>query len=223
MGSTAGQDRSRENFSGSSNVVQGVTEGNRQGLGAIGDQDSNEFVGNIRRVRKTSRVRFFLHSRSTLSRYEPTIHASLDRIRVLRDDGSNARQWLSSDPKVKCSSADLALFTPLLRQKLTSSWAAGSKHRSKRCGIDGTLHRVAVTTMPTYDTPGNPKVIGITVRVGRSVENIIQRMLPDLLHDVKPTERTRGIPHISSSTLLVGRPGVRHLPLRRRRTICSFS
>ena len=101
-------------------------------------------------------------------------------LRMLDDDGlSNKRQWVFPDrPNVVCTQADLDLFQPLFASKTST---LGSKMPRKRFGINGTLHRISITTKPREDRPGHPKVIAVTIRIGRSVRGVVLRMLPDIL------------------------------------------
>ena len=147
------------------------------------------------------------------------IYVALGRrpeIRILDASGrANERKWLVDNEAVVCTMQDLALFGPWISKKIAASWVANTKHKAKRFGVDGTLHRVSITTMPSRDTATRPKIIAITVRVGRTVENVIGRMLPDLLRPIAPSRDVSSSPYPgleqlakSDSLLLVGRPGV---------------
>lgn len=69
---------------------------------------------------------------------------------------------------------------------------------SKRRGISGTLHRVAVITKPS----SNPmQVLGVTVRVGRAMQGLLQTMAGGLQF-LRPLAQHR------RSLLLIGKPGV---------------
>jgi len=64
---------------------------------------------------------------------------------------------------------------------------------SRRIGIDGTLHRLSVILSHQTGTDGMPPVIGVTARVGKTVEGMVDALVPDLFSS-------------NESLLLIGRP-----------------
>lgn len=68
---------------------------------------------------------------------------------------------------------------------------------SKRKGVSQTLHRVSLITHPMRLPE---KVIGVTVRVGRAMQGLIETMAyPKFLFDLAKQQQ---------SLLLIGKPGV---------------
>jgi len=64
---------------------------------------------------------------------------------------------------------------------------------TRRIGIDGTLHRLSIILSHRTNADGMPSVIGVTARVGRTVEGMLDALAPDLIHS-------------DESLLLIGRP-----------------
>jgi len=89
-----------------------------------------------------------------------------------------------------CDEHDIALFAETFQGDDT----LGTTHRK---GVAGTLHRLSIIVHPTHvcAVTKQPRVIGVTARVGRSIHGILEKMAPILL---KTTQ----------SLLLIGRPGV---------------
>ena len=90
--------------------------------------------------------------------------------------------------QVNCQQSDIALFADMF-----SRTNAGSLLATRRIGIDGTLHRLSVILSHRMNADGVPCVIGVTARVGKTVEGTLDLMAPDLLSS-------------SDSVLLIGRP-----------------
>jgi stage III sporulation protein SpoIIIAA len=97
---------------------------------------------------------------------------------------------LSREPlaQVNCEQSDIALFAEMF-----SRTNAGSLLATRRIGIDGTLHRLSVILSHRMNAEGVPCVIGVTARVGKTVEGTLDLMAPDLLSS-------------RDSVLLIGRP-----------------
>ena len=89
-----------------------------------------------------------------------------------------------------CSEGDIALF----RETFEGDDTIFATHRK---GIAGTLHRLSIIVHPTSvcQVTAQPRVIGVTARVGRSIHGVLQKMAPIVLKSRK-------------SILLIGRPGV---------------
>lgn len=87
-----------------------------------------------------------------------------------------------------CTENDISLF----KDAFDGDETIFTTHRK---GIAGTLHRLSIIVHPTNMCDGQPRVIGVTARVGRSIHGILEKMAPLLLKS-------------SQSILLIGRPGV---------------
>jgi stage III sporulation protein SpoIIIAA len=72
---------------------------------------------------------------------------------------------------------------------------------NRRIGIDGTLHRLSVILSHQTGTDGMPPVIGVTARVGKTVEGMVDALVPDLFssNEVR-LDYMRG-PYLSSNTV----------------------
>jgi stage III sporulation protein SpoIIIAA len=93
----------------------------------------------------------------------------------------------------RCTREMIQLFSDLFRN-------VQDVLRSKRRGISGTLHRISLITHP------NQSVIGVNIRVGRSFEGTLNRMIgPNGLYDL--LQHATGGTGKLSSLLIIGRPG----------------
>eukprot|EP00960_Hanusia_phi_P036974 752630-Hanusia_phi.AAC.1 len=90
--------------------------------------------------------------------------------------------------QVNCEQSDIALFAEMFSKTHTGSLLA-----TRRIGIDGTLHRLSVILSHRTNSEGVPSVIGVTARVGKTVEGTLDSLAPDLLQ-------------CTGSVLLIGRP-----------------
>ena len=90
--------------------------------------------------------------------------------------------------QVNCEQSDIALFAEMF-----SRTNAGSLLATRRIGIDGTLHRLSVILSHRDNENGVPRVIGVTARVGKTVEGTLDMMAPFLLSS-------------NDAVLLIGRP-----------------
>ena len=90
--------------------------------------------------------------------------------------------------QVNCEASDIALFADMFSKTHTGSLLA-----TRRIGIDGTLHRLSVILSHRTNAEGMPPVIGVTARVGRTVEGMLDALAPDLINT-------------DDSILLIGRP-----------------
>lgn len=90
----------------------------------------------------------------------------------------------------KCDEADVLLFRDTF---------GGDEEvfRTHRKGVAGTLHRLSILVHPTNVCAATkqPKVIGVTARVGRAIFGVLEKMAPHVLRS-------------TNSLLLIGRPGV---------------
>lgn len=107
-----------------------------------------------------------------------------------RPDGSTTRQRILDRP---CTSAEIDIFAHFFLKD------GGSIGTSKRRGISGTIHRVSLITDPSSRPV--EKVLGVTVRVGRAMEGLMDTMANGMTF-LEPLVRYR------HSLLLIGRPGV---------------
>ena len=89
---------------------------------------------------------------------------------------------------MNCEASDIALFADMFSKTHTGSLLA-----TRRIGIDGTLHRLSVILSHRTNAEGMPPVIGVTARVGRTVEGMLDALAPDLINS-------------DESILLIGRP-----------------
>ena len=90
----------------------------------------------------------------------------------------------------RCTEEDIAMF----RNTFDGDDNVFMTHRK---GIAGTLHRLSIIVHPTSicGPKQQPRVIGVTARVGRAIYGTLQKMAPQLLS-------------CTESLLLIGRPGV---------------
>jgi stage III sporulation protein SpoIIIAA len=89
-----------------------------------------------------------------------------------------------------CDENDVAMF----RETFDGDQAIFTTHRK---GIAGTLHRLSIIVHPTIacSITKQPRIIGVTARVGRAIHGILQKMAPHVLFSTE-------------SLLLIGKPGV---------------
>lgn len=103
-------------------------------------------------------------------------------------DPSSGRLYREPLAQVNCEASDIALFADMFSKTHTGSLLA-----TRRIGIDGTLHRLSVILSHRTNAEGMPPVIGVTARVGRTVEGMLDALAPDLINS-------------DESILLIGRP-----------------
>jgi hypothetical protein len=103
-------------------------------------------------------------------------------------DPSTGRLYREPLAQVNCEASDIALFADMFSKTHTGSLLA-----TRRIGIDGTLHRLSVILSHRTNAEGMPPVIGVTARVGRTVEGMLDALAPDLINS-------------DESILLIGRP-----------------
>jgi stage III sporulation protein SpoIIIAA len=105
--------------------------------------------------------------------------------------GMTKREYLSHEP---CTQGHIDLFANFFQADTDASCNMAT---AKRKGIAHTLHRVSLVTHPTR----NPeKVIGVAVRVGRSLQGLLETMTwESFLLDLANKKQ---------SLLLIGKPGV---------------
>jgi len=103
-------------------------------------------------------------------------------------DPQTGRLYREPLAQVNCEQSDIALFSEMF-----SATHTGSLLATRRIGIDGTLHRLSVILSHRTSQQGVNPVIGVTARVGKTVEGTLDAMAPDLLQT-------------SASILLIGRP-----------------
>jgi stage III sporulation protein SpoIIIAA len=108
------------------------------------------------------------------------------------DGGSITRQEILDEP---CTNAHIDIFQKFF---LPEDDSTQSSALTKRKGISGTLHRVSLITKPSAHPE---KVLGVTVRVGRAMQGLIETMTGGntFLHPLALQRR---------SLLLIGKPGV---------------
>lgn len=97
----------------------------------------------------------------------------------------------------RCTTAEIDIFAAFFQDKIRND----NHHRrfsSKRKGIPGTIHRVSLLTDPSSEPE---QVLGITVRVGRAMEGLLQTMVNGNNFFAPLVEKRQ-------SLLLIGRPGV---------------
>lgn len=88
-----------------------------------------------------------------------------------------------------CTQAEIDIFGAFFNEE---------SGMSKRRGISGTLHRVSLITKPSLKPE---KVLGVTVRVGRAMQGLLQTMAGGLDFLLPLANRRQ-------SLLLIGKPGV---------------
>jgi len=66
---------------------------------------------------------------------------------------------------VNCEQGDISLFADMFAKTHTGALLA-----TRRIGIDGTLHRLSVILSHRPAPDGIPPVIGVTARVGKTIE-----------------------------------------------------
>jgi len=108
-------------------------------------------------------------------------------------NGTISRQRILDD---RCNHNHIEIFADFFKDKITKDGTL----TAKRKGISGTLHRVSVITDPSVE-PDGVEVLGVTVRVGRAMEGLIETMVSGL-NFFKPLVTQR------QSLLIIGRPGV---------------
>lgn len=107
---------------------------------------------------------------------------------LMDTNGEMLPHFLSGE---SCVQDHIDLFAGLFRNDEEGE----NQQRTKRRGIAKTLHRISVITKPSTG-----KVLGVTVRVGRSLTGLLETMTwPSFL-----TDRAR----LGQSLLLIGKPGV---------------
>lgn len=109
------------------------------------------------------------------------------------DDGKKIRHRILDRP---CTTAEIDIFAEFFEDDV--SRGKDGRFVSKRKGISGTIHRVSLLTDPSCEPE---KVIGITVRVGRAMEGLLQTM-------ASGTKFFEPIIANRHSLLIIGRPGV---------------
>jgi len=107
------------------------------------------------------------------------------------DNGTNVRDQILDQP---CESVHINIFAEFFADNIQKDGTLSSKRK----GISGTLHRVSVIIDPSVEPP---RVLGVTVRVGRAMEGLIQTMASGSGF-FAPLIRSR------QSLLIIGRPGV---------------
>jgi stage III sporulation protein SpoIIIAA len=108
------------------------------------------------------------------------------------EDNTTSRHRILDVP---CTKAEIDIFAKFFAGNDINS---NNRLSSKRKGISGTIHRVSLITDPSCD-PEN--VLGVTVRVGRAMEGLLQTMANGT-NFLDPLVKNR------RSLLLIGRPGV---------------
>ena len=114
------------------------------------------------------------------------------------DDGTKSRHRILDRP---CNHAEIDIFAQFFADNMNNHNNNNnnkSRFSSKRKGISGTIHRVSLITDPSCEPE---KVLGITVRVGRAMEGLLQTMASGS-NFLDPLIANR------HSLLLIGRPGV---------------
>jgi len=117
----------------------------------------------------------------------------------------------------KCTEEDIEMF----RETFADDEAIMTTHRK---GIAGTLHRLSILVHPTSlcGPAKQPRVIGVTARVGRSIFGILEKMAPQVAiasNSILPSISCTCLLFIvqytvmqvlrsRESLLLIGRPGV---------------
>eukprot|EP00485_Elphidium_margaritaceum_P011240 CAMPEP_0202703792 /NCGR_PEP_ID=MMETSP1385-20130828/16586_1 /ASSEMBLY_ACC=CAM_ASM_000861 /TAXON_ID=933848 /ORGANISM="Elphidium margaritaceum" /LENGTH=514 /DNA_ID=CAMNT_0049361695 /DNA_START=44 /DNA_END=1589 /DNA_ORIENTATION=+ len=103
--------------------------------------------------------------------------------------GATTRQDISNEP---CTEQHVNMFSQFFGAN-----AETNVTRTKRKGIPGTLHRVSLITHPMRDPE---KVLGVAVRVGRSMQGLVETMAwKSFLLDLARQKQ---------SLVLIGKPGV---------------
>ena len=109
---------------------------------------------------------------------------------ILGTPNGNVREYLGEEP---CTQSDVDLFQSFFESEARAACMATAKRR----GIAQTLHRVSLITNPTRKPE---PVIGVAVRVGRSLEGLLETMAGEsFIHNLASAKR---------SLLLIGKPGV---------------